>query len=177
MQSTRQRNKDIQTTHGATILPDGFSVDLSSFIRIRDFYQLTLKLPDAGFHLSNGFFAAHTVILSHCNAASVNHQFAPTVQKIGGHAITTRNGGNALTDLEGLFHDPHFVADQRRRRPPSVMISIPDISTCLRLSLSLLGQAKGSARNEGQFTEVLDSYIVDPRYQSNTFPFLSSLCL
>ncbi len=43
------------------------------------------------------------------------------------------------------------AADQRRRRPPSVMISISDMSMCLRLSLSLLGQAKVSGRNGGQF--------------------------
>jgi len=44
------------------------------------------------------------------------------------------------------------LADQRRRRPPSAMISISDISTCSGICLSLHGYAQVSARNGGQFT-------------------------
>ena len=40
------------------------------------------------------------------------------------------------------------------------MISISDISTCLRLSLSLLGQAKVFGRNRGQFTHGIQSVSV-----------------
>ena len=42
---------------------------------------------------------------------------------------------------------------RRRRRPPSVIISISDISMCLGICRSLLGQAKVSGRNGGQFTQ------------------------
>jgi len=41
--------------------------------------------------------------------------------------------------------------EERRRRPPSVMISISDISTCLGICLSLHGYAQVSGRNGGQF--------------------------
>ena len=42
--------------------------------------------------------------------------------------------------------------DKAAARPDSVMISIPDMSIGLRISLSLPGQAKPSGRNRGQFT-------------------------
>ena len=43
------------------------------------------------------------------------------------------------------------LAHQRRRRPPSVMISKSDISMCLGISLSLRGYARMSDRKGGQF--------------------------
>src|SRR5690606_33418890 len=45
------------------------------------------------------------------------------------------------------------AAVQRRRRPPSVMISISDISTCSGICPSLQGYAQVSGRNGGQFTK------------------------
>src|SRR6056297_3716770 len=43
---------------------------------------------------------------------------------------------------------------QRRRRPPSVMISTSDMSTCLGICLSLLVQAQVSGLKRGQFTNL-----------------------
>ena len=50
------------------------------------------------------------------------------------------------------------AADQQQRRPPAVMISTSDMSTCLGLSPSLHGHAKVSGPNGGQFTALLDGF-------------------
>ena len=47
----------------------------------------------------------------------------------------------------------------QRRRPPSVMISISDISTCSGICPSLHGYARMSGRNRGQFRRVLSGII------------------
>ena len=68
--------------------------------------KLALEFPNAGFHLADGLVAGYTVVPCHGDTAPFEHQFAPTIQQIGSHAIAAGNGRNALAVIKGLLHDP-----------------------------------------------------------------------
>ena len=71
--------------------------------------ELAFKLPDAVFHLPDGPVPSHTVVFCHRDAASFEHELAPTIQQIGSHAIAPGNGRNALAVIERLLNDPQLL--------------------------------------------------------------------
>ena len=59
---------------------------------------------------------------SHGDASPCEHELSPTIQKIWGQTIATRNGGNALPVIHALFHDPQLLG----RGPATTATAVGD---------------------------------------------------
>jgi transposase-like protein len=75
----------------------------------REGLKVPPKKPKRGRHwLNDG--SCNAVVFCHGDAASFQHELSPTIKKIGGHAIATRNGRDALPIKQPLFQDPQLVS-------------------------------------------------------------------
>lgn len=120
--------------------------------RIRSFIRRAARLPPLGdCRQSPAGQRDHVVILGHGYGSPTRHQATPTIQLVQSNAIPARDARDAGAVLQGLLDDPHPAASQRRRRPPSRIISSSDIGMCLGICPSLHDYARVSGRNGGRF--------------------------
>ena len=70
----------------------------------------------------------------HSHRSTLAHQSAPTIQQIGGHAITARDFRYAFTSLPGLLDHPQLL---RRRPAPTAATSGDDFDPLILFRHSL----------------------------------------
>lgn len=69
-----------------------------------------------------GVYAGHALVSAHGDAPSFQHQFAPTIQRIGRYAIVPGNSGNTIMTQQSLLDNPKLL----RRRPAAAAAAIGD---------------------------------------------------
>jgi hypothetical protein len=111
--------------------------------------ELAPGLADLISELPDDSVADNLVIVGHANGSSLQHEAAPTVEQVPGHARSAshdQDAGSLVQTSAGLNLDDAKLldVDQRRRWPPSVMIAPSGFTTCLGLCLGLHGHAHAS---------------------------------
>ena len=82
--------------------------------------RLAFQLANARFPVPHGLIDGDAVVFCHGDIAFFEHEPSSTIHKIGSNTIAARNGGDAFSLKQGLFHNPQLI----RCRPATTATAI-----------------------------------------------------